>query len=71
MDLYKKSIEWWRDQSMQIAFEAEEIDFMYESGMMTEEEVVEKTQEINQKMNYLMQKGMFEHENLFREFTLL
>lgn len=69
IDLYKKSIAWWRDQSMQLAFEAEELDFMYETGMISEEEVVEKTQEINHKMNYLMKKGMFEHENLFREFT--
>ena len=70
IDLYKKSIEWWRDQSMQLSFEAEELDWMYEMEMLTDEEVIEKTKELNQKMNYLINKGMFEHENLFKEFTI-
>tara|TARA_R100000808_G_C2146685_1_gene154623 strand:- start:2227 stop:2469 length:243 start_codon:yes stop_codon:yes gene_type:complete len=69
VDLYKESIGWWRDQSMQLAFEAEELDYMYEMGMLSEEEVLVQTQQINEKMNYLMKKGIFEHENLFREFT--
>ena len=66
--LYKKSIEWWRDQSVQLSYEAEELDWMYEMGMLTDEEVVIKTKELNEKMSYLMKKGLFEHENLFKEF---
>ena len=68
--LYKKSIEWWRDQSVQLSYEAEELDWMYEMGMLTDEEVVIKTKELNEKMSYLMKKGLFEHENLFKEFTI-
>jgi hypothetical protein len=70
INLYKKSIEWWRDQSVQIAFEAEELDFEYEMGMLSDKELVERTKELNDKMNYLMKKGVFEHENLFKEFTI-
>ena len=39
INLYKKSIEWWRDQSVQIAFEAEELDFEYEMGMLSDKEL--------------------------------
>tara|TARA_B100000287_G_scaffold432044_1_gene490521 strand:+ start:6242 stop:6484 length:243 start_codon:yes stop_codon:yes gene_type:complete len=70
INLYKKSIEWWRDQSVQLSYEAEELDWMYEMGMLTDEEVVIKTKELNEKMSYLMKKGLFEHENLFKEFTI-
>ena len=39
-------------------------------GMLSDKELVERTKELNDKMNYLMKKGVFEHENLFKEFTI-
>jgi len=69
LEMYKKSIDWWQEESLKIIFEAEEAEWLYEVGELTEEEVVEKTTEIRQKMKYLMVKGMFEQSNLFQEFT--
>ena len=69
LEMYKKSIDWWQEESLKIVFESEELEWLYEMGELTEEEVVEKTTEIKQRMNYLMVKGMFEHNNLFQEFA--
>ena len=67
--LSKESIDWWMDQSVQTAFEAEEIWWLYESGGITEEELLVKTRELDNRILYLMAKGSFENRNLFETFA--
>jgi len=65
----KKSIDWWREESVNCAFAAEEINWQYEMGMLTEEEVFEKTKELDNRILYLMAKGGFENRQLFETFA--
>jgi hypothetical protein len=67
--LSKESIDWWMDESVQTAFEAEEIWFLYEMGELTEEELLVKTKALDDRILYLMAKGGFENKNLFEIFT--
>ena len=67
--LSKESIDWWMDQSVQTAFDAEEIWYLYDIGEITEEELLEKTRELDNRILYLMAKGSFENRNLFETFT--
>ena len=46
LEMYKKSIDWWQEESLKIVFESEELEWLYEMGELTEEEVVKKTTEI-------------------------
>jgi hypothetical protein len=65
----KNSIDWWREQSIECAFAAEELNFRYETGELTEEELFKKTKELDNRILYLMAKGGFENRNLFEIFT--
>ena len=65
----KKTIDWWREESVNCAFAAEEINWQYEMGMLTEEEVFEKTKELDNRILYLMAKGGFENRQLFETFA--
>ena len=65
----KESIDWWRDESVQTAYEVEEINYRWEIGELTDEELLEKTKELDNKILYLMSKGEFEHRSLFETFT--
>ena len=67
--LSKESIDWWMDESVQTAFEAEEIWFLYEMGEITEEELLVKTKLLDNRILYLMAKGGFENRNLFETFA--
>jgi hypothetical protein len=67
--LSKESIDWWMDESVQTAFEAEEIWWLYDMGELTEEELLVKTKELDDRILYLMAKGGFENRNLFETFT--
>jgi len=67
--LSKESIDWWMDQSVQTAFDAEEIWWLYDRGEITEEELLVKTRELDNRILYLMAKGAFENKNLFETFT--
>jgi len=67
--LSKESIDWWMDQSVQTAFDAEEIWWLYDMGDITEEELLVKTRELDNRILYLMAKGAFENRNLFETFT--
>ena len=67
--LSKESIDWWMDESVQTAFEAEEIWFLYDTEQITEEELLVKTKELDNRILYLMAKGAFENKNLFETFT--
>ena len=67
--LSKESIDWWMDESVQTAFEAEEIWFLYEVGEITEEELLVKTKRLDNRILYLMAKGGFENRNLFEIFA--
>ncbi len=65
----KESIDWWREQSIQTAYEAEEVNYRWEIGELTDEELLEKTKELDNKILYLMAKGGFENRNLFETFA--
>ncbi len=67
--MIKKSLDWWREQGTQAAFEAEELHWRYEMGELTEEELLKKTRELDDRIGYLMAKGNFEHKNLFETFA--
>ena len=66
----KSSIDWWREESVKTAFEAEELGWRYEVGELTEEELLIKTEELDNKILYLMGKASFEHKNLFETFAM-
>tara|TARA_B100000029_G_scaffold203361_1_gene201532 strand:- start:33 stop:275 length:243 start_codon:yes stop_codon:yes gene_type:complete len=68
-NMCKKSIDWWREESIKTAFEAEELNFRYEIGELTEEELLAKTKELDNKILYLMSKGGFENRQLFETFA--
>jgi len=65
----KKSIDWWQEQARQTAYEAEELNWLYEIGELTEEELLTETKKLDGKIGYLMAKGDFEHRNLFETFA--
>jgi hypothetical protein len=65
----KESIDWWREESMRCAFMAEELNFRYDIGELTEEELLKKTKELDNRILYLMAKGGFENRNLFETFA--
>lgn len=69
INLIKDSIDWWREESVFTAFEAEELCYRYEIGELTEEELLRKTKELDNRILYLMAKGNFEHKNLFETFA--
>ena len=41
----------------------------FESGAISEEEVIEQVRDLNNKMDYLHRKGQFEQRNLFDSFV--
>jgi len=65
----KHSIDWWREQAAQTAYEAEELNFRYEIGELTEEELLIETKKLDGKIGYLMAKGNFENRVLFETFA--
>jgi coenzyme F420-reducing hydrogenase gamma subunit len=67
--LFKESIDWWREESLKTSLEVEELQILFESGAITEEEVVEQVRDLNNKMDYLHRKGHFEQRNLFDSFV--
>ena len=67
--LFKESIDWWREESLKTSLEVEELQVLFESGAITEEEVVEQVRDLNNKMDYLHRKGQFEQRNLFDSFV--
>ena len=67
--LIKKSIDWWKEESLRTTLEDEEVNVLYENGEMSDEEVIAKMQEIGNKIHYLSMKGAFEQRRLFEIFT--
>jgi coenzyme F420-reducing hydrogenase gamma subunit len=67
--LFKQSIDWWREESLKTSLEVEELQVLFESGAISEEEVVEQVRDLNNKMDYLHRKGHFEQRNLFDSFV--
>ena len=65
----KESIDWRREESVKTAYEAEELWFRYERGEFTEEELLIKTKELDNRILYLMAKGGFENRNLSETFA--
>jgi hypothetical protein len=68
-NMCKKSIDWWREESVKTAFAAEELGWRYEIGELTEEELFKKTKELDNRILYLMAKGGFENRQLFETFA--
>ena len=67
--LFKESIDWWKEESLKTSLEVEELQVLFESGAITEEEVIDQVRELNKKMDYLHRKGRFEQRNLFESFV--
>ena len=65
----KNSIDWWREESIQCAYAAEELDFCYDMGELSEEELLVRTKELDRRILYLMAKGGFENRQLFETFA--
>jgi hypothetical protein len=65
----KNSIDWWREESIKCAYAAEELNFLYEMGELTEEELFKETKELDNRILYLMAKGGFENRTLFETFA--
>ena len=69
ISLIKKSIDWWKEESLKTTLEVEEVNVLYENGKMSDEEVIAKMQEIGDKIHYLSMKGAFEQRRLFEIFA--
>jgi uncharacterized coiled-coil DUF342 family protein len=69
LKMLKTSIDWWRNESIKTSFEVEEINTEFEEGTMSEEEVISRLQEVNNKIDYLHRKGVYEQKNLFDFFS--
>ena len=67
--LFKQSIDWWREESLKTSLEVEELQVLFESGAISEEEVIEQVRDLNNKMDYLHRKVQFEQRNLFDSFV--
>jgi len=67
--MLKKSIDWWKDESMKTSWEVEEIGLAFEHGLIDENEVLDKLEELNNRMDYLYRKGVYEQKNLFDFFS--
>ena len=67
--LFKQSIDWWREESLKTSLEVEELQVLFESGAITEKQVIEQVKDLNNKMDYLHRKGQFEQRNLFDSFV--
>jgi hypothetical protein len=70
LKMLKTSIDWWRNESIKTAFEAEEINSEFEEGAMSEKEVISKLQELSNKIDYLHRKGFYEQKSLFEFFSI-
>ena len=66
LKMLKKSIDWWKEESYKTAFEVERVNKDFEDGLMTECEVLDKLEEISNKIDYLYRKGEYERKNLFK-----
>ncbi|MAF43669.1 MAG: hypothetical protein CMI54_05815 [Parcubacteria group bacterium] len=69
LDTIKESIDWWKEESVAVSFAAEELDYRYEIGELTESELLKKTRELDNRILYLMAKGRFENRALFEAFA--
>tara|TARA_B000000565_G_C23780415_1_gene375702 strand:+ start:172 stop:417 length:246 start_codon:yes stop_codon:yes gene_type:complete len=67
--LFKESIAWWREESLKTSLEVEELQVLFEEGVISEQEVIEQVRDLNNKMDYLHRKGQFEQRNLFDSFV--
>ena len=65
LKMLKKSIDWWKKESLKTSFEVEKVNRDFEAGLITECEVLEKLEEISNKIDYLYRKGEYERKNLF------
>jgi hypothetical protein len=68
LKMFQASIDWWREESLKTSFEVEEINSEFEEGSISEEEVLDKLSELNNRMDYLYRKGFYEKRNLFEYF---
>jgi hypothetical protein len=63
--LIKISIDWWKEDSFKTMMEVEYWGDLYESGQVTEGDLLEKMEELGNRINYLERKSVFEQRNLF------
>ena len=68
LNTLKKSIDWWKNESINVSCEVEEVAHQFESGIISEDEVVLVLENLNNKISYLNKKGLYEQRNLFNYF---
>lgn len=68
LNMLKKSIDWWKNESINVSCEVEEVAHQFESGIISEDEVVLVLENLNNKISYLNKKGLYEQRNLFNYF---
>ena len=74
MFVFEGAVETWekdhrRKESIKTSEEVEEIQILFEEGVISEEEVMERVSALNDRMEYLYKKGSFEQRNLFDIFV--
>tara|TARA_R110002020_G_scaffold423704_2_gene632782 strand:- start:588 stop:833 length:246 start_codon:yes stop_codon:yes gene_type:complete len=67
--LFEESIDWWREESLKTSTEVEKLQELFDSGEITEHEVMDEIEILKNKMDYLSRKGLFEQRNLFEIFA--
>jgi len=65
LEMLKKSIDWWKEESLKTSSEVERVNRDFENGLITEREVLDELEEISNKIDYLYRKGEYERKNLF------
>lgn len=68
LNTLKKSIDWWKNESINVSCEVEEVAHQFESGIISEDEVLLVLENLNNKISYLNKKGLYEQRNLFNYF---
>tara|TARA_B100001123_G_C14925843_1_gene873671 strand:+ start:405 stop:653 length:249 start_codon:yes stop_codon:yes gene_type:complete len=62
IEMCQKSIDWWQEQSKLLIKEARKLENDHAFGAITDEEMFEKAQTLDQRLDYLEKKGAREQE---------
>ena len=62
IELCQQSIDWWQEESKLLFKEARQLENDHAFGAITDEEMFERGQELDKKIDYLEKKGAREQE---------
>lgn len=68
LNMLKKSIDWWKHESIRVSSEVEDAAHGFENGTLSEDEVISILGNLNDKISYLNKKGLYEQRSLFNFF---